>query len=236
VTSALRVSVVIPVYDAGRFLTEALHSVFAQGDAVGEVIVVDDGSTKPIEPALGSFRTRIRCVAHENRGPAAARNTGIALARETCVAFLDADDTWPAEVLPRALSILARDAAVQGVHGLTQLYLPRADAGSQGPPLWTTFGGPWRSPQLGSIVVRRELFARVSGFDESLRRGEDFDWVVRLRKLAVPLRVSDDVALLYRIHERNRSRETDPISNNTFAVLRRALERQRCEHGRRGSC
>jgi len=94
------VSVVIPAYNAGRTITAALASVFAQTYRDFEVIVVDDGSTDDTPRRLADWADyRVVVVRQPNSGPAHARNEAIARARGRLVAFLDADDIW----LPRKL-------------------------------------------------------------------------------------------------------------------------------------
>src|SRR5437588_6877362 len=88
------VTAVIPTYNYGRFVTQALESVLAQTYANIEIIVVDDGSKDDTREQLASYADRIRYIYQENQSVAAARNTGIRAAAGDLVAFLDADDVW----------------------------------------------------------------------------------------------------------------------------------------------
>ncbi|MCP4359414.1 MAG: glycosyltransferase family 2 protein, partial [Chloroflexi bacterium] len=87
-----QVSVIIPTYNSARFLPEALDSVFCQNYDAYEVIVVDDGSTDNTLDVLKPYRDRIHYICQENAGSAAARNTGLWLAKGEFILFLDADD------------------------------------------------------------------------------------------------------------------------------------------------
>ena len=105
------ISVVIPAYNAASTLSKAIESVLNQ-DIQGnplELIIVDDGSTdRTSEIAAHYVRThpdRIRLIAQKNRGPAAARNAGIAAAAGELIAFLDADDQWLPGKLAAQLSV-----------------------------------------------------------------------------------------------------------------------------------
>lgn len=218
------VSVVIPVFDAGKLLGEALRSVRRQGELIGELIVVNDGSTDDVEREIAPFRADVRYVAQLNSGPAAARNRGIALARHEYLAFLDADDLWRDGAISRAVQLLdtRRDAA--GVHGLTQLITHSPGEGSEVP---SPVGHAWRSPQLGSLLVRRSLFQRLGQLETSLRHGEDLDWIIRARETDLLLAPLEEVMLLYRIHARNMTRGASARERNTLLVLKRSLDRRR---------
>lgn len=88
------ISVVIPNYNNGPFLIECLESVLVQTYKNIEIILVDDGSTDNSLQVLLSFQDRISLITTENRGPSAARNTGILNAKGEFIAFLDSDDIW----------------------------------------------------------------------------------------------------------------------------------------------
>ncbi len=98
------VSLVIPAYNAEAYLREALDSAFAQTRPPDEVIVVDDGSGDRTPEIAASYGDRVRLLRQPNRGEAAARNTGVRVARGDLIAFLDADDT----LLPRCLEAQLR--------------------------------------------------------------------------------------------------------------------------------
>src|SRR5262245_20179101 len=106
------VSVVIPCYNAGRFLKETLESILAQTRPALEVIVVDDGSTDDSAAVAGAFGPPVRVLRQSNQGESVARNRGLDEARGDWVAFLDADDVWAPDKLERQL------AAVEGSPGV----------------------------------------------------------------------------------------------------------------------
>src|SRR5271165_7143352 len=99
--SAPLISVVIPTYNYGRYVPQAVESVLAQTFKDFEIIVVDDGSTDDTPQQLEPYQDRIRVHKQANQGVSAARNAGVRLARAALVAFLDADDVWH----PRKLEI-----------------------------------------------------------------------------------------------------------------------------------
>lgn len=142
-----------------------------------EVIVVNDGSDQDVRELLGDFRSHVRCVDQPHLGPAAARNRGVDLASHSIIGFLDADDTWTDGSVRCAFETWEQKPESSAVHGLTRLVVE--DEAKNGTS--RSVGSPWRSPQVGSILLSRHV-AQQLRFDEMLTRGEDLDWVVRLRE------------------------------------------------------
>lgn len=102
------VSVVIPAYNAGRYLGEALDSVLAQTLPPREVLVVDDGSTDDTPEVCARYSGRVRYARQENAGVSAARNAGLAAATGEFVALMDADDVCAPERFARQVAALRR--------------------------------------------------------------------------------------------------------------------------------
>src|SRR5579859_7632126 len=108
-----RVSVVIPVFNNAPTIERAVASVLAQCfDGEVEVIVVNDGSTDGSTDILRGFGDRIHVIEQANRGAAAARNAGVAVATGEYVAFLDADDEWLPQKLAKTVPVLEGSPAV----------------------------------------------------------------------------------------------------------------------------
>jgi glycosyltransferase involved in cell wall biosynthesis len=107
------VSVIIPTYNSGRFIGEALASIFAQTVPVSEIIVVDDGSTDDTPRVLRTMTDpRIKHLTIPHSGISVARNTGIQAASGEVIAFLDSDDRWRPEKLERQLAVLLSEPEV----------------------------------------------------------------------------------------------------------------------------
>src|SRR5688500_16079689 len=111
-----QVSVVIPNYNYGRFLREAVDSVLNQTVPPHEVIVVDDGSTDDSWEILESYGERVLTIRQQNQGVGAARNSGAKPATEEFLAFLDSDDYWAPKKLEKQLARFAGDGQVGVVH------------------------------------------------------------------------------------------------------------------------
>ena len=106
--NAPRVSVIIPAYNSGPLVEEAIGSALAQTRPPAEVVVIDDGSTDDTAERLARFGPPVRVIRQANGGVSAARNRGLAAATGAFVAFLDADDVWHPDKLRRQLEAFAK--------------------------------------------------------------------------------------------------------------------------------
>src|SRR5690348_923784 len=103
----MKVSVIVPVFNKAPFVSRAIESVLIQHFTDFELIVVDDGSTDYSIDIVSSYEDeRIRIIRQCNRGPGAARNTGIKHAKGDFIAFLDADDEWLPNYLSESVRLL----------------------------------------------------------------------------------------------------------------------------------
>ena len=219
------VSVIIPSYNAAQFLPDAVASVRAQGYNPIEIVIVDDGSTDNTAEMIPSFGNDIRYVRQTNAGPAAARNRGLGEARGEWIAFLDADDLWPADKLRVQAARLEADASLDVVLGRVQYRhepgVEKTDIRYEGP------GDTLVNVHLGSGLYRRTAFDKVGLFNPALRFSEDHDWFLRARELGVRITILRDVTLLYRLHGKNMTR-TEPTGDyNLLKVLKASLDRRR---------
>jgi glycosyltransferase involved in cell wall biosynthesis/Tfp pilus assembly protein PilF len=186
-TNAPKVSVIIPSYNSNTYIEQAIQSVFKQTFADYEVIVVDDGSTDDTRSKLEHYRLKIRYIYQENQGSAAARNTGISLAKGELIAFLDADDYW---LMPEKLEEQVAYFDQQASLGLINTGWRVID--QEGNKIKTV--QPWHeAPELNletwlrrkcvrtsAMMIRRKWLELVGGFDEELRQSHDVDLVLRL--------------------------------------------------------
>jgi glycosyltransferase involved in cell wall biosynthesis len=206
------VTVLMPAYDAARFIGEAIESVLAQTFSHWELVVVDDGSTDGTREVVAAYDDpRIRLLTTEHSGlPAVARNRGLASSRSPHVAFLDADDLWRPHKLARQLAVLKSRPEV----GLVYTNFEQLRAGALEPvvplPGLTESGPQFERLAVGnyiansSVLLRRNLLARHGQFDEDpfLRGTEDFELWLRLAPHTTFAYVEEPL-LIYRLHDRN---------------------------------
>jgi glycosyltransferase involved in cell wall biosynthesis len=204
------VSVVIPNYNYAHYLREAIDSVLSQTYPELEVIVVDDGSSDNSPEVLASYGERIKSVFQKNQGVSAARNNGVAASTGEFIAFLDADDSWLPTKVEKQVAIFRSDPTI----GLVHVAVNEVDAA--GNSLLERYEGLKgniagellmlkRAGILGGgsgLMVTREVFVEVGGFDPGLSTSADWDFFYqvssRYRVGFVP-----ELLLRYRIHSTN---------------------------------
>lgn len=204
-----KISVVIPTYNYDRFIREALESALNQTCEPQEILVIDDGSTDKTEEIVLGFADRgVKYLGQENAGVCTARNRGVAESQGEFIAFLDADDIWEAAKLEKQVAMLIDNPSFGLVHcGMREFESDTGDtislrtegrAGDVADGLLV-----WEEPVVnvsGScLVVRREAFNSVGGFDTRMKCGEDWDFCYRVaRKYKVGF-VAEPL-VNYRIH------------------------------------
>jgi glycosyltransferase involved in cell wall biosynthesis len=216
------ISLIIPAYNAERFLARALASVFAQSRVPDEIIVIDDGSRDGTAAVAAGYGTAVRAVTQANRGPAAARNHGLQLANGELIAFLDADDWLPVGSLALRSERLLRYPHYAGVFGGTQIMLAGAD-GLAEPTPW---GEVQPTLNFGCTLLRRSAFTAVGGFDETLIHAEDADWLLRAREAGLQFGRIAETVLFARRHGENLTNQHAVSSVALLRVLRRSLARR----------
>ena len=222
------VTVVIPSYNYGHFVTQAVDSALAQTYPRREIVVVDDGSTDDTAQRLSAYGERIRYIRQANQGLHAARNTGIAAARGELIAFLDSDDLWH----PRKLELQVRCFREHPQAGLVAAETAATLAGG-----WAALPEPMNLvaeqvtlAQLlvcsrfgaSSVVVRRECLTRLGTFEDGYRGVEDRDLWIRIAA-HYPVYHLKWPLWWYREHGTSMSFGVARMEEHEIRVLRRAL-------------
>jgi glycosyltransferase involved in cell wall biosynthesis len=223
------ISVMIGVYNAERYLAEAIDSVFAQSYRPLELIVVDDGSDDGSGDVARGYGDAITFARQENAGNGAARNHAVRLASGELFAFLDADDRFTPGKLERQYAALAADSDLDIVFGHVQEFvspeLTEAERASVRPPASEPL--PWPAPNL--MLIRRESFVRVGPFSEDVRVGVTVDWYARAMEAGLRSTVLPEVVLERRLHLTNNGLRERDSRQQYLHVLKASLDRRRAQ-------
>jgi glycosyltransferase involved in cell wall biosynthesis len=231
------VSVVVPCFNAERFVATTLKSVLGQQGATLEVIVVDDGSRDGSAALVERQFPQVQLIRQANAGVAAARNAGIRASSSDWIAFCDADDIWlPGKLAAQfermaaakdcrmsytAWAVWTSAEAEPAAAELARLVDPDLD--------WSGASG-WIYADLlldcvvwtSTVLAHRSLFQELGAFDPSLRIGEDYDLWLRMSRATPIERIARPLAL-YRQHPANITRSV-PGDNYRGRVVQRALD------------
>jgi glycosyltransferase involved in cell wall biosynthesis len=179
------VSVILPTYNRGWILTEAIDSVLAQDYKGYELIVVDDGSTDNTREILDTYGQNIIVLRQTNKGVSAARNRGIAEAGGQLIAFLDSDDLWLPRKLSRQVDFFNLNPAAV-INQTEEIWIRNGvrvnpkdrHRKPSGMIFERSLGLCLVSPS--AVMIKKTLFDAVGVFDESLPACEDYDLWLRI--------------------------------------------------------
>jgi peptidoglycan/xylan/chitin deacetylase (PgdA/CDA1 family) len=200
------VAIVVPCFNLGRTVEEAVDSALDQTTPAAEIVVVDDGSTdvetRQVLARLRRPRTRVLSIAHS--GVAVARNRGAEVCRAPYLVFLDADDVLARDYIGHTAARLDADegvsfvsCAVQAFEGASYLWKP---AGC------TALSTLTHGSVHVSTMLRRAMWDAVGGFDPSLPAYEDQDFWLRAIRLGFRGAILDQPLLFYRVRPDSRYR------------------------------
>ena len=193
------VSFVVPLFNQGRFVLDAISSARASRGAAIEIVVVDDGSTDPHTRAVFDSLEGVVKIRQENRGLASARNTGVAASSGRYLMPLDADDLVSPDYAGKAVRALTANPDLAYVSSYSRNF------GLFG-GVYAAFGNvPALMPFLHTAGRCTTLFARqaieeVGGYDEELPAYEDWDLMIRLSKAGLKGDVIPEPLFHYRRH------------------------------------
>lgn len=224
------ISVMMPAYNAERYIGHALRSLLRESALGLEIIVADDGSsdgTVAVAQELADRHSSIRVVPSEHVGIARIRNRALAETDPASryLAFLDADDHSAPFRLERQLRRLQSAPDVGFVIGVCRYFEFIDEATSVVLPASRT--ADVTGTVLGSTLFTRSAIERVGPFDEMLGAAEDIDLYLRLLEADVPYLEETEVALLYRRHATNMTNDVALIRRNFAMVLQKSLGRRR---------
>jgi glycosyltransferase involved in cell wall biosynthesis len=213
------VSVIVPAYGVTAYIAEALDSVLAQSYTDYEIVVVNDGcpDSVALEAALRPYLGRIVYVKKQNGGLASARNAGISVARAQLIALLDGDDTWTPDYLAVQTEYLQTHPDVDVVYCNGVIFGDTPLAGRKVMEFSPSHGevnfeslASCRCSVNVQVLARKAAIVGVGGFDERLRRVEDFDlW---LRAAHAGVRIAYHRRPLYRYRRREGALSADDVA------------------------
>lgn len=224
-----KVSVVIPCYNAGGYLSEAVRAVLTQTFPDVEIIIVDDGSTDATTLKLlrDCSWPRTRVLHQANAGPAAARNCGVRAASGDYILPLDADDIIDPTYVTKAVAALEQRVDVGVVYCKAMRF-----GDEEGP--WDLPGFSVEELAIGNVVFVTALFrktdwAAVGGFDEHLRHGlEDYDFWIKLVHRGRKVVQLDEYLFHYRVRADSRTKhweqDDDKVVASYARIFRNNLE------------
>lgn len=218
------ISVIIPVYNGERYITEAIESVLAQEYLPIEIIVVNDGSTDRTEEMLRSY-ANVQYGYQPRLGAASARNSGIRYSSGEWLAFLDADDLWTRDKLRMQTALFRTDPDLDMVFGhVEQFYSPELEESLRGK---IQFAGLMPGYVPGAMLVKKTSFLKVGFFNEEFRIGEFIDWYTRALDYGLKSHLAPGVLLQRRIHDSNTGIKERDSRKDYLRVLKASLDRRR---------
>ena len=246
------VTIIIPAYNAARFLSQTLESVLAQTRRDWELIVIDDGSkdeTVAIAEAFAAKDARIHVSVYPNGGVVVARNRGFAESKPEIpyIAYLDHDDLWEHDFLTTLLPLLEANLAAVGAHGIARfidaegiaceafgekIWPPErlAVTGNRVAPLENDKPTSFAAEAVinciatpGQAVFRRRAIERAGLFRPDTNPCDDWDLYLRLTQ-AGDIAFVNKIVMGWRQHETNVSKDWTRIERMVLYVRRKLLE------------
>lgn len=221
----MRLSIIMPVYNAGYYLEEAVESISNQTwNGEKEIIIVDDHS----EDNSFSKAQRLgdRVISVEHGGAAKARNVGLKMACGDYVLFLDADDVLSQDALDNLFTAMEDDSNCDVVYGKAKDFVSPELSSEQRMKLQARencYGGVLP----GCALIKKSVFDRNGYFDENLSSGETVDWMMNLKEAGAVVREINQVTLRRRLHMTNTGRlKRKEEMKNYAAILRKRMSKE----------
>ncbi len=225
---SVALSVIIPAYNVGKYLSAAIDSALAQTLEDIEIIVVNDGSTDDTEAVLERYRhqARVTSITQANQGVAAARNAGIALATGRYIGCLDGDDLWhPTKAAKHVALMDANEDLDMSFSWLREIDEQGEETGAR-PETAQDFPGfeDFLFTNLtftgSTVVLRRSALDQVGAFDSELRSCEDHEMWIRIASIR-PRNIAclKEVLVDYRIHATQTSKNWRATLDNWSIMM-----------------
>ena len=231
-----KVSVIIPIYNAEKFISETIESVVAQTYPDWEIIAVDDGSTDKTPEILKEYAKKlpkkVRVITQKNSGVSTARNNAIAVAKGGHVAFLDHDDLWMPEKLEKQVKLLDSDKKLGLVYSDCDMidHEGRLKKGS------LVRGKMFRGNVFNELlcanfiplltaVVKKGVLDEVGAFDPKYKIAEEYDLFLRIAE-RYPIDFVEQPLAKYRVHGGRASRNVKTAVDEDFQIMEYWLKKK----------
>jgi glycosyltransferase involved in cell wall biosynthesis len=232
-----QISVIIPTYNRGWILKEAVDSVLSQDCTDFELIVVDDGSTDNTTALLRGYKGSLKVFHQANRGVSAARNLGIKNSSGRYIAFLDSDDLWLPEKLSFQLEFFAsnREALICQTEEIWIRNGIRVNPGKKHKKISGHIFDQSLSLCLVSpsaVMMDRRLFGETGMFDENLPACEDYDLWLRT-SLEYPVFLLDKPLVIKRGGHDDQLSKAPGLDKYRIVSILKLLQSDRLSNSRR---
>lgn len=229
----MKLSVIMPVYNRERFIGSALRSLLNQRDSADlDIIVIDDGSTDGTGALVRSLASEAPCIRlfqQPNGGVTKARNTGLnhLLPQTRLVTFLDSDDVSPAGRFKADLVQFEEDPGLEVTYSRMTLVDKLDDETLE--PAADSHSITVRGIHLSAGIFARSLVDRIGPFDEDFKQAEDTDYLLRVFESDTKYIMPDTVALYYRRHPGNMTREPDVPFREFMRAIHKSMKRHKAD-------
>ncbi|MFX3635022.1 MAG: glycosyltransferase family A protein [Candidatus Pristimantibacillus sp.] len=218
-------SIIMPVYNAGNYLEEAVESISSQiWNGEKEIIIVDDHSEDNSFAKAQSLGDRVISVEHG--GAAKARNIGLKMACGEYVLFLDADDVLSQDALVNLFTAMEEESDCDVVYGKAKDFVSPELSSEQRSKLKVRENG-YGGVLPGCALIKKSVFDRSGYFDENLSSGETVDWMMNVKEAGAVVREINQVTLRRRLHMTNTGRlKREEEMKNYAAILRKRMSKE----------
>lgn len=215
---ASNTTAIIPCYNDGQYIMEALQSLYDQTLLPEKIIIVDDGSdatTKKILKAIN--HPLVQIIYQENKGVSAARNRAISMAQTDYIVNLDADDYFEPTFFEKAVALLHQDHEVVAVSSYCRIFRARTTIEMIEPQGGSLKNFIVKNQSRASAMFTKKAWLAVGGFDEKMKEGyEDWEFWIAILKLGGTIHVIPEVLSHYRI--KKVSRDQNALKKHDFEL------------------
>lgn len=225
-----KVSIIIPLYNQKKYITQAIESTLNQTYRNIEIIVVDDGSTDSPGEIINKFKGKIKLYVHkQNKGPSLARNTGIKNSTGEYLQFLDGDDYLKKDKIEKQLEFMQKTKADISYCEVERLYEESGERilGKVGEikkeDFFAHLYNSWQKnpAPTHSWLLKREVAESVGGFDKNLRAAEDPYFLVKVTFTGKEIKYFPYLGCVYRKHHQSMTEDRYSVMKNIIKYYKK---------------